>query len=317
MFMVIGLSCSVFIAMEQPKRTAETEEFLVALRNNDEAKCLRMLSSPEIVAKLDFNAGDDFGMLWHRVIDLEAVALKILDMKTPDGLPVVDLNCQQNYCRDTGLMEAIDYDQRRVALKILDMKNQNGSLIANVNLQDRAGQSALHHAAERWYFATKHDENNSSRKAWITQVIKKLLLSGADTTKKTDYQYLSINAQETPLTTLSRCHEKIPIQIDEIFNALQPGIDARRLSDHEQILVDAYDQMPQGKHDELRNQLLVLPDALHRKGVPQHVFSCPIYKVFKRESIKPLLYFLAEKQYQRTMADRIAPEDDVARMEGE
>ncbi len=210
---------------------------------------------------------------------------------------------------------------------------------ANPKIQNRNGRTPLHNrvSAAECKMLLEHgsDVNVQAHDGGDTPLhsaiegsgwlkAKLLLCNGADTTLKDDTGEkplkkrmcgieILLTSDRPDYASRIQAHKQNIDRLDEIFDALQPAIDARQLSDHEQILVSAYDQMLQGKHDELRNQLLVLPDALQRRGVPLHVFSGPIYKIFKRESIKPLLYFLAEKQYQRTMADAIAPENDVAK----
>ena len=63
----------------------------------------------------------------------------------------------------------------------------------------------------------------------------------------------------------------------------------------------------QGLHAELRNVLLVAPYLLMENSKTNigfaQVLKEVMYNVFKKESMKPLLYFLAEKQYQRKAAD--------------
>lgn len=304
-FGMISSNCVASVEQHFPK----TAEFAQAVKNRNKLQCMAMLSQSEIVAQIDFNQVEDGYLVWHQVIKachLEDVALQILDIKNSDGSLKIHLNHQVDFFGSTGLRHAFIDFQPRLIFKILSLKDTNELLLANINLEDFEGTTALTDAAERWYYETTYGPrpNDVNRKAWIAAIIKKLLLLGANITCSRKSGMNATLIQKTPLSVLSLCESQIKDPIFLIFNALKAGIDVKKLTLYEQIIIDAYDQMLHGDHDELRNQLLVLP-AMLCKRIPLDLLVVPLFAVFKAESIKPLLCFLAEKRYQRKMVDLI------------
>ena len=319
---IIVYFCAMFIISQVEINTASnqlfsdaiTEQFRSAVLKRDQEHCLLMLNQPKTVAQINFNAvGLQGYTLWCEVIKengcLEDVVLKILELRTEDNGLVVNINDQHPYWKTTPLMNAILDFQPRLILQILRFRKSNGSLLVNINLKDYGNSSALKRIVDRWYYETTRctGKNDANRKLWYVLIIKKLLLLGSNTTNihiKGSLEDFILN--KTPMQLLAQCSSQPHKDILLIFDALKPNIDVKKLTMQESMIAEAYQEFLEGKHDELRNQLLVLPDTMRRKGLSTDPFTAPLRAIFKPESIKPLLIFLAEKQYQRNMVDMIA-----------
>ena len=198
--------------------------------------------------------------------------------------------------------------QPRLVLKILELQQSNGTLLADINVKDDKNASALTDIICRWCYETTKSTalNDMDEKLNCALIIKKLLLFGSDTTNIcTGSDLDSLMQNRTPMQRLALCSSQPHEWILPIFDALKPDIDFQNLTMQESMVVQAYQEFLQGKHDELRNQLLVLSDALKKKGLYKDPLVCRLSLIFKPESIKPLLIFLAEKQYQRKIAKDI------------
>ncbi len=303
----------------------EAPYFRNAVSTGYKKACLRMLNQPEIVAQVDFNLVDWYTHcnLWYEVICqgdyFEDVALKILELRTKNNELVVDINYQHQPFKVTSLIKAILSFQPRLILKILELKKSDGALLVNINSKDDEGGSALQYMINKWYVeTTPHSrmafgipyidlpKNDTNRKSWYALIIKRLLLLGADTTSIQTSRYLA--HVKIPMQLLAQCASQPHEWILPIFDALKPDLDLNKLTFQEYMVVQAYQEFLEGKHDDLRNQLLVLPCLMQKKGLCRDPFFInleKLHKVFKSESVKPLLIFLAGKQYQRKIANDI------------
>jgi len=102
-------------------------------------------------------------------------------------------------------------------------------------------------------------------------------------------------------------------QVLSVFDALQSGIDKATLDTDAQQLLHAYNDFLQGDHSQLKELVLNKFDVMQRiKGMPNTVvwgsLTYNLQRLFKKESIKPLLYFLADTQRLRNAADKILQE---------
>ncbi len=291
--------------------SVETTDFRMAVRAGYRETCLAMLNQPKTVARIDFNAvsSETKYTLWDEIIQngfLEDIALKILELRTENNELVVDINCQQLNSKRTKLQQAIVYFQPRLILQILGLKKSNGALLVDINLTDCANFSALQDMIIAWHRDTIRGNQATikDRKSWYALIIKRLLLLGADTTNM-PINYGFPDCINPILPLLTHCTTQPHEWILPIFDALKPDLDLKNLTMEESMVVQAYQEFLQGKHDELRNQLLILPDALKQKGLYKDPLVCRLDLIFKPESIKPLLIFLAEKRYQRKIADEV------------
>jgi len=306
----------LFNRYESIKAITPTKQLWQALNDRDEAESMRLLSqtNPDGIPLVDVNERTDnfYDKKTNLPLDgytalmlavdfkLVSVARYLLSLKKSDGSLLVDVNVSIPFDRSTVLMESIKLKEYDIVLDLLSLKKSDGSLIVNINAVSSQGYTAFQRALLNFY----HD---SSVSPVLIKVIKTLLLHGADIMIPPARGYGNLN-----IHLLSKAPEFKSLL--QVFDALLPDVDVQALSKDtpnifsEADIVAAYDEFLHGRHQELRDLLLIHPQVLIKayKKSPDALITplaVAIKHVFQPESIKPLLYFLAETKRQREFAD--------------
>ena len=201
-----------------------------------------------------------------------------------DALVVPKVEHIKDGIGNTLLMHACTQGNLDVVTKLLALRNANGPLLVDINAKNKNGGTALRKAI----FGQS------------TPIIKKLLIAGADASKwmrmlyRLDFPIGDSKDKLRRKSILDAFQGRASKLLDEqvqillVFDALRR--DCTVDTDLERQTIDAYSKFVQGKHDDLRK---ILFD--HDLNTSRTILMS---KIFNRESIKPLLFFLEEKDFK-------------------